>query len=159
MIPFQEVPMKKVLVVLAVLGLFTVGLVPCSHAKDSPEEAKAMVESAIAYYKSAGKEKALAEINNPNGRFKKGDLYVFVYDMKGVAVARPVGKGLVGLNIMNLRDPDGKAFVKERIDLVKAKGKGWQDYKFENPSTKKIEAKTAYIEGYDDYIFGCGAYK
>ncbi len=151
--------MKRVLVMLAVLGIFMFVLVPCISAKDSPEEAKAMVESAIAFYKSAGKEKTLAEVNNPNGKFKKGDLYVFVYDMKGVAVARPVGKGLIGLNIMNLRDPDGKAFVKERIDLVKAKGKGWQDYKFENPSTKKTEAKVAYVEGYDDFVFGCGAYK
>jgi len=49
--------------------------------------------------------------------------------------------------------------VKERIALVKAKGKGWQDYKFTNPVSKKIEGKTAYIELCDGMIFGCGVYK
>jgi hypothetical protein len=30
---------------------------------------------------------------------------------------------------------------------------------FTNPTTKKIEHKTAYIEKVDDFIFGCDAYK
>jgi hypothetical protein len=30
---------------------------------------------------------------------------------------------------------------------------------FTNPTTKKLEHKTAYIEKVDDFIFGCGAYK
>ena len=42
---------------------------------------------------------------------------------------------------------------------IHAKGKGWQNYKWTNPQTKKIEDKTAYIEKVDDMIFGCGAYK
>ena len=58
-----------------------------------------------------------------------------------------------------MRDPDGTYYVKERIEIVKAKGKGWQDYKFSNPVTKKIEHKTAYVEKAGDLIFGCGAYK
>jgi hypothetical protein len=34
-----------------------------------------------------------------------------------------------------------------------------QDYKFTNPTSKKLENKTAYIEKYEDVIVGCGAYK
>jgi signal transduction histidine kinase len=60
---------------------------------------------------------------------------------------------------MNIEDPDGKFYVKERIELAKTKGSGRQDYKFTNPSTKKIENKTAYIEKIDNLIFGCGVYK
>ena len=49
--------------------------------------------------------------------------------------------------------------MKERIELVKAKGKGWQDYKYYNPTTKKMEDKRARAEIHDGYVFGCGAYK
>jgi cytochrome c len=66
---------------------------------------------------------------------------------------------MVGMDLSTAKDADGKSFVKERIDIAKTKGKGWQDYKFTNPSTKKIEQKTAYIERVDDLIFGCGSYK
>jgi len=127
--------------------------------KDSPEDAKAMVEKAIAYYKAEGKEKAFSEISDPEGRFKKGDLYVFVYDLNGTAVARPVQKGLIGANIITAVDGAGRPYVKERIELAKTKGKGWQDYRYFNPTTKKMEDKTAWIETYDGYVFGCGAYK
>jgi len=128
-------------------------------AKDTPEEAKAMVEKAIACYKAEGREKAFSEISDPDGRFKKGDLYVFVYDMNGTAVARPVQKGLIGTNIITAIDGAGRPYVKERIELAKTKGKGWQDYRYFNPTTKKMEDKTAWIEMHDGYIFGCGAYK
>ena len=137
---------------------FLVSVCPV-RAKDSADEAKTMVEKAIAFYKAEGKEKAFSEISNPDGRFMKGDLYVFVYDMKGTAVARPVQKGLIGTNIIAATDGAGKPYVKDRIELVKAKGKGWQDYRYFNPTTKKMEDKTAWIEMCDGYVFGCGAYK
>jgi hypothetical protein len=57
------------------------------------------------------------------------------------------------------KDADGKEFVKERIELAKTRGKGWQNYKFSNPLTKKNEEKTAYIEKADDVIVGSGVYK
>jgi cytochrome c len=58
-----------------------------------------------------------------------------------------------------MKDMDGKAYVKERIEIAQTKGKGWQDYKFTNPVSKKIEGKSAYIEKLDDLIIGCGVYK
>jgi len=66
---------------------------------------------------------------------------------------------MIGKDLIELTDADGKFFVKERIEIAKTKGKGWQNYKFSNPSTKKIEDKTAYIEKYEDFIVGSGAYK
>ena len=151
--------MQKMLVGVVVGCILLFGVIPVSHAKDTLEDAKGMVDKAIALYKAQGKEKTFAEISDPNGRFKKGDLYVFVYDMKGTGIAPPVSKGLIGINMIDFKDPDGKLYVKERIDLVKTKGNGWQDYKFLNPTTNKSENRTAYIEGYDNYVFGCGAYK
>ena len=66
---------------------------------------------------------------------------------------------MVGKDLIDLKDPDGTEFVKERITIAKTKGSGWQNYKWNNPVTNKIEAKTAYVEKLGDLIVGCGAYK
>jgi len=123
------------------------------------QEAKAMVEKAIAFYKANGKEKVLAEISNPTGQFAKDDLCVTVYDMNGKCLAHGFNKSMIGMDLMTLKDPDGKFFVKERVELARTKGKSWQDYKFTNPLSKKVENKSAWIEKVDDTILACGAYK
>jgi signal transduction histidine kinase len=149
---------KTLLIIIAFLFILGIGAT-VSSAAGTQAEAKAMVEKAVAYYKANGKDKAFAEVSNKQGQFIKDDLYVFVYDMSGKCVAHGFNKSMIGLDLINVKDGDGVYFVKERVELAKTKGKGWQDYKFTNPTTKKAEHKTAWIEKVDDYIFGCGAYK
>lgn len=127
--------------------------------RGTPQEAKELVKKAIAYLKEHGKEKAFAAFSDLNGKFVDGDLYIFVYDLSGKCLAHGANPKMIGKDLIDLKDADGKAFVKERIELAKSKGSGWQDYKFTNPVTKEIEQKTAYIERVDDIIIGCGAYK
>ncbi len=122
-------------------------------------EAEALVKKAVQLIKSEGKEKAFAELNNPKGKFVDRDLYIFVYDMSGKCVAHGFNSKMIGKELIEMKDTDGKFFVKERIEIAKTKGKGWQDYKFTDPLTKKIEPKTAYVERLDDLIVGCGVYK
>jgi cytochrome c len=135
------------------------GISTASWAAGTAAQAEAMVKKAISFYKANGKDKAFAEISNPKGQFVKEDLYVFVYDMNGKVMAHGFNKAMIGKDLIDMRDPDGKFFVKERVEIATKKGKGWQDYKFTNPTSKKVEHKTAYIEKIDSYIFGCGAYK
>ena len=83
-----------------------------------------MVEKAIAYYKANGRDGSLAEISNSKGRFVKDDLYVFVYDMKGKCVAHGFDQKLVGIDLADMRDPDG-ACLRQREDRdCKGEGKG-----------------------------------
>lgn len=133
-------------------------LIPAQGKPGTPAEAETLVKKAIEYYKTNGLEKAFAEISNPKGMFVKGDLYIFVYDMNGKCVAHGGNVKQVGKDLIELRDNNGRFFVKERIELAKSKGKGWQNYNWTNPVSKEIEKKKAYIEKMDDYIFGCGAY-
>lgn len=130
-----------------------------SLAADEKAEAEAMVKAAIAFAKEKGRDLALREISNPKGTFRKGELYVFVYDLEGKVLAHGGDVRRVGSNQLNGKDPDGKFYVKDRIELAKTKGKGWQDYKFMNPQTSKVEEKTSYIELHEGMIFGCGVYK
>jgi signal transduction histidine kinase len=150
--------MFRKVVITVVLCLFVAASVSAQQ-RGTPAEAKKMVEDAIAYIKASGKDKAFAEISNPKGKFVDRDLYVYVCDMNGTCLARGDDPSSVGKNNINSKDPDGKFFIKERIEMAKAQGSGWQDYKFRDPISKKVMPKTFYFEKYEDFIVGCGAYK
>lgn len=122
-------------------------------------EAEAMVKKAAAYIKANGKDKGYAEISNPQGQFKDRDLYVVVYDLNGKCLAHGQNPKMAGKDLIEMKDPDGKAFVKERVELAKTKDKFWQDYKFTNPVSKKVEPKSMYMEKHGDLLIGCGIYK
>lgn len=135
-----------------------------SHAvlaaeRGSADEAVAMVQKAISYIKANGRDKAFAEINNPAGRFRDRDLYVFVGDFKGNVLAHGGNPKLVGKVLIDLRDSDGKYLVKAYNELAATKGKGWTDYKWLNPKTSSIDQKSSYVEKVDELVIGCGIYK
>jgi cytochrome c len=153
----DKMMLKKVAIVV-VLCLFLVVSVSAQQ-RGTPEEAKMLVEKAAAYVKANGEEKALKEFNNPKGEFLKGDLYVFVFDPKGVLLANTNLPDLVGKNVYNTPDSTGKLNRKEMVDLANSKGSGWVDYHQLNPITKKQEAKVSYVQKVGNLILGCGAYK
>lgn len=128
--------------------------------RGSPEEAVAMVKKAIAYMKEHGKDKAFAEFGNlSNTQFHDRDLYIFVYDLDGNNVAHGNNPKMVGKNLLEMKDHDGKYIIKGFIEVAKSKGKGWVDYKWPNPVTKAVEQKSGYIEKADNLIVGSGIYK
>jgi len=153
--------MKKLvmigMVVLVMFGLAGNGF--AAAKRGTAAEAEAMVKKAIAMAKAKGNDAAFAEINNPKGQFTDRDLYVFVYDMSGKVVAHGQNLKMIGKELIDMKDANGKEFVKERIEIAKTKGSGWQDYTFTDPLTKLIGHKRAYVEKYGDLIFGCGIYK
>jgi signal transduction histidine kinase len=130
-----------------------------AFANATAEEATAMVKKGVSFIKANGKDKGHAEISNKEGQFKKDDLYLTVYGMDGTVRAHGANEKMIGKNLIELKDIDGKAFVKERIELATTKGTFWQDYKFTNPVTKKIEPKAMYCEKLDDAVVCGGIYK
>ena len=134
-----------------------------AHAADggaTKDEAVAMVKKGVAHVKSAGKDKAYADISDKaNTEFHHQDLYLTVYQLDGTVKAHGANAKMIGKNLIELKDIDGKAFVKERMDLAKANATFWQDYKFTNPETKKIEPKSMYCEKLEDTVVCGGIYK
>lgn len=141
---------------LAVLA----GAAPFASAADvvTKPEAEAMVKKALAYMKANGREKTFAEIDKKDGQFVDRDLYLTVYGLDGVVRAHGANTKMIGKNLMELKDVDGKAFVKERVEMAKKKAPFWQDYKFNNPVTSKIEPKTMYCVPEEDIIVCGGVY-
>jgi D-alanyl-D-alanine carboxypeptidase len=123
------------------------------------DEATAMVRKGVQYLKASGKDKGYAEITNKQGQFVDRDLYLVVYGLDGVVRAHGANEKMVGKNLIDLKDVDGKAFVKERVELGQKQASFWQDYKFTNPVTKKIEPKQMYCERLEDTVVCGGVYK
>ena len=125
----------------------------------SVEEAKAFVQKAIQFYKKTGKAIAMAEFTNPKGPFVQGDMYVFVLNLKGTLLSHGVNEKYIGQDFIDVKDSDGRSFVKEIVDVANAKGKGIADYKWYNPKTKEDLLKEVYFEKVDDVIICSGIYK
>ena len=135
------------------------GAASLAHAGATADDATAMVKSGVAFIKANGKDKGYAEVSNKAGQFKKDDLYLVVYGLDGTVHAHGANEKMIGKNLIDLKDIDGKPFVRERVELAKSKGTFWQDYKFTNPTTKKIEPKAMYCEKLDDSVVCGGIYK
>jgi signal transduction histidine kinase len=132
-----------------------------AQAKATAAEATAMVKKGVAALKAGGKDhdKLYSEVTAKDAKWVDRDLYLVVYGMDGSVKAHGANAKLVGNNLMDMLDIDGKPYIKERIDLAKSKGSFWQDYKFNNPTTKKIEPKSMYCEKVDDLVACAGIYK
>jgi signal transduction histidine kinase len=141
----------------------TLAAVGPSHAKSeyaTKEEAVAMVKKGIAFIKANTTEKGYAAITDRKGPFQDRDLYLVVYGLDGKCLAHGANEKQVGRDLIDLKDVDGKAFVRERVELAKSKPAGfWQDYKFTNPVSKKIEPKQMYCERLGETAVCGGVYK
>jgi len=147
-------------------GTWVTGLVPIHDPQTvmsglaTPDDARAMVRNAVDYYRIHGREGILREINNPQGSFRKGDLYAFVYDRNMTVVAHPFKPELIGRNLIDKKDWEGGKFFRQEIKkIAQSKGTGWVDYEYENPVSKLRDPKTTYVERVDDLIICAGAYK
>jgi cytochrome c len=131
----------------------------CAQAAEygTIDEAKALVRKAIAYYDKNGAEKSFAEFSKAPGPFVDRDLYVVVYDLHGKSLAH-INPKMVGKDLYDMRDGDGRYLIRERVEAAKKDASGWQDIKFYNPVTKKIEPKRVYWERHGELLFSSGAY-
>ena len=123
-------------VAIACLGGSTLALA----APVTKDDAVAMVKKAVAAIKADGPEKAYAEINK-GGQFANGEIYVVVSNFDGVTVAHATNPKLLGKNMTEVQDVDGKYFSKNMTELARKEISFWYDYKFANPATKKIQVK------------------
>jgi signal transduction histidine kinase len=149
---------KKVMTSILIC-LFVVTSVYADEKRATPTEAKKLVEKAVAYVKANGEKKALKEFNNPKGRFVKGDLYVFAYNPKAVLLANPMFPNVVGKDLYNATDTEGKQFRQVIVNTANIYGSGMVDYMYMNPVTKKEELKVVYFRKVGNLVVCCGAYR
>src|SRR5215472_11513097 len=144
------------------LAVMLLALAPvASLCADAPskDEVVAQVKKAVAFYKANGREKALAEFNNKDGQFAKGEDYVDIHDLNGVCLAHPTAPEVVGTNRMEQKDLNGKFWIKDIVEATK-KGEtsGWVSYVRKNPVSGRMQDKRSYWELHDGLIFKAGLY-
>ena len=146
------------LVLAALVGIAS----PASAATEfgSKAEAVAMVKRVQTEFNKDGAATTFKEVSDKSVKaFHDRDLYPFIYDMSGKCVAHGARPALIGKNLIDLKDQDGKYLIREMVAISKGPGSGWVDYKWPNPLTNKIEDKSSYIEKMGDYFVGVGVYK
>ncbi|MFA4859191.1 cache domain-containing protein [Methanoregula sp.] len=128
---------------------------PQKEIYTSNETLVAFVDSAVAYTKTHGREKALAEFNNPNGSFIRGELYIYAYAFNGTTLAHPVNPEAVG----KLRTGTNGIFVTEMAAVIR-NGSGYYRFIYINPlHNNTLESKMGYgAKIDDDWWLGSGVY-
>jgi cytochrome c len=122
------------------------------------QEVVAFVQEAVAYAQANGKEAALAEFSDPNGSFKRGELYIYAYDFDGNVIAHGGNAKLIGQNLIDYTDPNGVKVIQGLIEVAEG-GEGWFSYTWDNPQSGKQEPKQGYVMKVDDtWWLGSGTY-
>jgi signal transduction histidine kinase len=144
-------------VVAAALTLSCAGTLA---AEPTEKDAIAMAERGAAMVKARGKDEVMKRITAKDPEFVQGSLYIDMRDVKtGIVLAHPYNPSIVGKDLTDVPDANGKKYRREIIELAAAKGKGWVDYQYKNPTTGKIEPKTTYILLVDGVVLEAGLYK
>ena len=119
-----------------------------------------LVNRTVTYALANGRERTLAEINNPAGQFTNGDLFVWAESFDGTILADPYWKSGIGQNFMNYTDPYGQKTTAVAIDTIR-NGTGFSHAMFPDTavnSTRSIP-KLVYMKAVDDqWWIGSGIY-
>src|SRR2546430_12319442 len=92
-------------------AIFMMAVAGSSIAAESPgaEQAKDLLNKAVAYLEKEGAARAFCAFNDPRGDFHKGPLYVFAINVDGVYFAHSAAPTLVGVSLRDTRDAAGRS--------------------------------------------------
>lgn len=127
-----------------------------SLAMNSVKEEYARMETE-GLSKEQAKQNALEEIKKI--RYGK-DGYFWINDLELNMLMHPVSKSLMGRNVSDVKDPNGKFFFKDIQQLAKSKGSGLITYVWDKPGFDKPQAKYTYIEVFKPWgwVIATGSY-
>ena len=90
------------------------------------EEAKDLLNKAVAYLEKERPAKAFCAFNDPRGAFHKGPLYVFAINLDGVYFAHSAAPSLVGVSLRDTRDAAGQPVGKLHHGRHRKPGRGFR---------------------------------
>jgi cytochrome c len=140
---------KTVTSILIPFGIICL-IVSQAFSADAPQskEAKqivALVDKAAVLAESKGKP-VFAEFKKKGSEWFKGETYVFIADMNGTILMHPANPELEGKNILDMKDTNGKTFMREFVETAQTKGSGWVDYMWPKPGEKTASKKLSYVK-------------
>jgi methyl-accepting chemotaxis protein len=104
------------------------------------------------------KKTALKTINGL--RYGKGEGYFFIIDWQYKVLVQPQSPALVDTDASALKDPNGKMFIAEFVDIAKNSHSGFVDYMWPKPGSDGPVRKISYVVGFEpwNWLIGSGIY-
>ncbi len=92
-------------------------------------------------------------------RYDDGAGYFFI-NCQTTSVLHPIKPSLAGKDLVDLKDSDGKYFIRDFAEIAATQKEGFCTYKWPNPTSKQEENKLTYIFHFApfDWIIGTGLY-
>lgn len=136
-------------------------LVRASYMEARRTELKHYVDLAVSTIKpllgqAGGQDRALSILQSLDyGR----DGYFFVYDLQGRVLMHSRQPELIGQNLWELRDPQGRPTIQQLIGQAKAGG-GYVEYSWRKPSSSQLAPKLGYVVAVPEWgwMLGTGLY-
>lgn len=129
--------------------------------KATQEMIENKVDEVIALLKEKGVD-AYAEMKGKNSKYLFAGTYITIQDYDGICYFHPIKSGIVGKNLLGLKDSNGKLFFLEMTTIAKEKGSGWVSYTWPKPGETTRSIKASYVKKgtINDVpvVVGCGTY-
>lgn len=108
--------MVRVFVAFAAIAFLVHTSIAFAGEFGSRDEAVAMVKRVEDMFASAGADPTFKAVSGRStASFHDRDLYPFIYDLSGQCVAHGARPALIGKNLLDLKDQDGKYLIREMI--------------------------------------------
>jgi signal transduction histidine kinase len=125
----------------------------------------ALVEAAAALIETKGDD-AFKEFAQRDSKWLNADYYLFAYTLDGTTAFHPLRPELVGQNVMDLKDMNGKPIVRQITNIGRRPANdasGWVFYLWEDQTQLTPSWKAAYIRkvitpDHKTYVVGSGSY-
>ncbi|MEZ5833818.1 MAG: cache domain-containing protein [Dongiaceae bacterium] len=162
-------------VVLSIIGTLLVGAVDAWRSRDmlmQDREVKTQHVVEVAYgivatYYQQVQTGTLAEADAQKAALAElgslrygGQEYFWVNDMTPRMVMHPIKADLVGKDLSDMTDSNGKHLFVEFVETVKRDGAGFVDYMWPKPGSENPVAKISYVKGFAPWgwVIGSGIY-
>jgi len=107
------------------------------------------------FTKEEGQARALKRLSSMR---YDGDNYYWVNDMEGKMLMHPTSPKLVGTDVREIKDADGKRIFSDMIEIVRQSGHG--GYRYQWPPDSSAKPKVSFVTGVPDWgwVVGTGVY-
>lgn len=151
--------LKKTMLAL-IVSVATSAAIAMPTAPGSKDDAKALAERAMAHVKKVGFEQAVKDFTSDQATWGLSNrdraVYVYSYAFDGKNLAHGVNPAVVGKDLLNIKDPDGRTPIAESVEKARSGG-GFVEFKWSHPATKKISRGAAFVipvPGQNAYVAG-----
>jgi len=128
---------------------------------DKTKKLVAFVEDAADLIQEKGIA-AFRDFARKNSTWQSGNRYLFAYNLDGTCIFHPVSPELIGRNIINMKDLNGKPVIGEIVQIASNTEHpyGWVHYLWMEPGEIYPEYKSSYIMRVTDpagHVFAIGS--